>query len=276
MKRYITKFIKPALLALLGLALLAPSAKAGDGDLYLGFYSTSAAKDYLLYIGSYTNYTTNGGAFTGSSFSLNTGIGIGTASQINADLTTAFGAGWFSDPTVKWGVIGGLDYFGTNTVFLSDPNATSTTTAWTALGSDDQRIAVADAVVGLSGQFGSGGAGGATAANGKLQDKSVASTYYFYSKDGSNSPGASFEYYTGGIDTNARTNYLATLVATDNGGSGLLADGSQVVDGKFTVASDGNISYATAAAVPEPSTYAILGFGAVILSMAARRKVCKA
>lgn len=271
MKKRITKFLSRAFLAFAAsLALLAPAAHAvtyNDGDLFLGFYSSTSSKDYLLYIGNYTNYTTNGGAFNGSSFS------IGTASAINADLTNAFGAGWFSDPNVKWGVIGIQDYFGTNTVFLTDPHATATTSAWSALASGDQQ-AVGGAVNGLAQAFLSGGAGGATAAGGKIQSTATLQSYYDYSPLGTQSLGASFLYYgNGGIDTSSRSAYLAELVATDNGGAGLLADGSKVIDGQFTVASNGAISYA---AVPEPSTYAMIGVGAGLLFMAARRKTCKA
>ena len=276
MKKRITKFLTPALLAFASLALFASSAKAytySDGDLFLGFYDPTgnSTKDYLLYIGNYSNYTTNGGAFTGSSFSLNTGIGIGTAAQINADLTTAFGAGWFG--TVEWGVVGVQNRNHTNTLFATDPGATSTSVAWTSDTASNQGVTGLD-ISNLGAVFASNGRGGATAANGSIQLNTKSGSYYDYSPLGTVSTGASFDNFTGGIDSTSSSAYLTELIATDASahGTALGANGSDIVTGQFTLGSDGSINYITTAAVPEPSTYAMAGLGAVFLVMAARRR----
>jgi hypothetical protein len=160
-------------------------------------------------------------------------------------------------------------------MFLTDPNATSTTPAWSVLDSSTQQGAAGD-VISLATTFGSGGSGGATALHGKIQGTTSTGSYFDTSPLGSISNGASFEYYgNGGIDTGFRTNELTELVATDASmnGSAVQPDGSKTVVGQFSVGGDGTITYA---AVPEPSTYAMAGIGAMVLAMVARRKTQKA
>lgn len=276
-KQKMKKYLATVLAVLAGLAFITPSAKAAysytDGDLFLGVYSSTKNQDYLIYIGNYTNYTTNGGAYTGATITLNTapGIAIGSASQINADLTAVFGSGWYTDSNVKFGVVGTLDYFGANNMFVTDPNAAGNTSNWTVFDAGTQGAASGDAYT-LASVYQNGTANGATATNGKIQSTTTAGSYYDYSPLGTVSSGASYEYYTGGIDTSSRSIKLAELVATDGSLNGLTVqpDGSKNILGTFTIASNGTITYA--AAIPEPSTYAMMGIGTLAFVVMIRRR----
>jgi len=155
MKKCITKYLSIALLALAGLALSTSAAKAytfSDGDLFLGFYESGKSSDYILYIGNYAQYT------NGTSFSLNSTIG--SASQINTDLTAVFGANWTT--AVKWSVIGLQDSTGASTLFATDPGATSSLATLGADSSTNQG-GTGTNIVTMAGAFGINGANGATA-----------------------------------------------------------------------------------------------------------------
>jgi len=269
MKKCITKYLSIALLALAGLALSTSAAKAytfSDGDLFLGFYESGKSSDYILYIGNYAQYT------NGTSFSLNSTIG--SASQINTDLTAVFGANWTT--AVKWSVIGLQDSTGASTLFATDPGATSSLATLGADSSTNQG-GTGTNIVTMAGAFGINGANGATAPKGAIQSISASNSWESFSPIGSNNTGSSFGQFTSTDTTGAGSAYLTQVVATDASSNNVLsllgADGSSKVEGQFTVASNGSISYA---AVPEPSTWAMAGLGAVVLAMATRRKICKA
>lgn len=262
--------------ALAGWMFASPSANAqayssdADGNMFLGFYQTGVATDYLVYIGSYTNYTTAGGAYTGSQITLNTapGIAIGTNTQIANDLQSIFGVNWAT--TVKWGVVGDYDYLGANTVFITDPLAT-TSTHWTSNSADNQGIVTGE-TQNLDSYYGTLSSGSATAANAKTQSSSATGSYYYYTPSGANSPGTSFSIY--GSDFNATgvgSLKLDELTATDasSNGNPLRPDGTGVVLGTFTLGSDGTITYA---AIPEPTTYAMIGLGFLLLVAMGRRR----
>ena len=265
------KHLRTALLALAGLAFLAPSVKAAysDGQLYLGFYMPGKSQDYLLSIGDYSSYTTNGKAFTGSSFT------IGNASQIAADLTTVFGASWFGN--VRWGVIGMQDGLGANTVFVTDPSAVGSTSQWTPDTSSAQQL-VNPAVTGLGSGFVPNG-NSATSPIGAIQTVALTNSWgdWTLGAGGSGNLAAfnSFNNNGKGIDGTAGTIGMFEMVATDassNYGNNApyYADGTVTKVGSFTLASNGGISYA--AAVPEPSTFAVLAGGAALLGLSSRRR----
>jgi hypothetical protein len=280
-KMKLKKLFLTAVLALAGMAAITPSAKAtygGDGDLLMGFYDTASSKDYILDLGQYTNYTTAGGVYTGSLITLNS-ASFGTTSQIYNDLYTAFGTD-LGTSAVKFGVIGVYDYLGSNTLFVTDPNATSTTPSYASDTSANQQGPAAVIENNIGQDFGAKG-GSATAGEGDIQSKTAPGSYYSYSAP--QNSGFSLQYYatgaTGsGIDkalNSSATSYLIEQVAVDGLENGAPPEGDsydQTV-GVFTVSTVGsNTTITYGAAVPEPSTYALSGVGALMLFVLARRK----
>ena len=75
----------------------APVPLPEDGDLYMGFRSTTATNEYLWNIGQYTQF---------DSQPVGTHLLLG---NIQTDLTTVFGANWATDMNVQWGSAGTLD-----------------------------------------------------------------------------------------------------------------------------------------------------------------------
>ena len=281
------KTITTSFLVLAGLAYAAPSAKAYSytvGDTFLGFWDNATSQDYLIYIGNEATYNTSNGVYTGAQITLNTAnlgtnvaTGIGSASTINADLTTAFGSGWATNSAVQFGVIAALGSNPTPSIFATDPGATSTTpqSSYNLVLSSIQTAR--NDVSGLAGVYGSNLNGGATSTTGELQTKSTTQSYFNYSPSGNVAPGASFNVLDPGIDTpmtggGGASAFFDELNPTNHAGAAG-AQGSELVLGQFTVASNGTITYA--APVPEPSTYAMMGIGCLMLVVMARRRASK-
>jgi hypothetical protein len=68
-----------------------------DGDLFMGFRSTTASNEYLWDIGQYTQFDGKPVGFHLTLFNIQT------------DLTTVFGSSWVTDINVQWGSAGTLD-----------------------------------------------------------------------------------------------------------------------------------------------------------------------
>ena len=269
------KYVKATLLlALAGAAFVATPAKAqytqnADGNMFLGFYQPTTATDLLVYIGNYADYTTTGGAYTGSQETLFGTSGLyGTNTTLATELQTIFGASWAT--TVKWGVVGTYDPNGAATVFLSDPLATSSTTHWTSKSATNQGIATGK-IEGLDSQYGgeTDGAGGLDS-----QTAATANTYFYFTPSG-HQAGSSFNIYSGDFNrTGTGGLYLDELNATDaiSGGNNTEAalgpDGSSIVLGQFNLSTNGTLTYG----IPEPSTYAMMGIGSLLLALAIRRR----
>jgi hypothetical protein len=106
--------MKSALFTALGAVLLASSASAvttTNGDLLIGFYQwdgtsiSTGTNTYVFNLGQASIWREN----TQVGVSVSTVNGAIASGNIGADLSAAFGTGWFNDPTVRWGIVGGLD-----------------------------------------------------------------------------------------------------------------------------------------------------------------------
>ena len=245
--------LKTAVLALVGLALVASSAKAAtlnynDGDLFIGFVN-GGTQDYLIDVGQATQFFGVSGTITLS------GLG-GTAT----DLNSTFGGSWFGSASVKWGAAGTTD-FGTdssnsgNTVWATR----TSTTPWTDSGNQSSPNSSIDTIA--NGDF----VGNASTANSSVAMVQTASNGASWASfesvanggTGANSTSGSIgAYFQPSIEglTNQKL-YLTQLTEGDtNPGQSL---------GYFQINSGGTITFTNA--VPEPSTYALMILGGAAL-----------
>ncbi len=246
--------LKSALLAIAGLALIASSAKAqtvyNDGDIFIGF-NNGGTNDYLIDVGQASQ-------FVGVTGTVNLSIG-----NTGADLSAIFGAGWDSSSALKWGAAGATT-FGDGAANPNTVWATSTsTTPWS--NSFDQSTPVS-ALATIGGNFG----GNSSTANSSValeEATSGAASWASFESvanggTGANSTAGSFAYFVPGVvGTTTQNLYLSQLNEGDTSAGPAL--------GFFSIASNGQISF-TAAAAPEPSTYALMILGGAALLFVSR------
>ncbi len=187
--KLINKFILTAVLALAGSALLL-SANAGivpfptDGDLFMGFHSSSSSNEYLVDIGQFSLYDNKPVGFT---------INLGNYA---ADLTTALGSNWFSDINAQWGVAGTLD--ATSQLFASKAtSAPGTAIPWNRQSTASQTNSGSqiDTMV-----FGDYAGQTATTNNPTGVIHSTGGLSWASFNNGSNSPGGSFSTWVPSIE----------------------------------------------------------------------------
>ncbi len=268
----LTKLALTAALAFAGSAFF-HSARADmvpfptDGDLFMGFHSTSA-NEFLIDIGQYSLFNNQPVGFH---------LSLG---NFGADLATALGSNWATDNTVQWGAAGTLD--ATNQLFASkkepsigvfaQPWTRQSTSAQSSSGSFIDTMAFGD----YAGQEST-----ATHPTGVIHSTGGLSWASY--QGGANSPGASFNTWVPSIeapitqgDPNV-TGIPATRldlfrIDPDNTATNPFAD----YIGTFSIDANGNVSY-DVFAIPEPSTYASLLAGAALLAVLTwRRRSVKA
>ncbi len=269
-----------ALLASAVAAIIESSAPAQTGlsytadDLLMGFRATSGAgatQDYLLDLGQASIYTS-----ATSPFVLNTqlaghgGINIGS---IGLDLNSLFSNGWNTRSDVFWGIAGAtgaISPVGSDpikTLYASVPQNPFGTlpTPW-ARGSASAQGAVSSKLQSEGAVYATTGAtqnlSTANSPVGLIQSDSTTSSYAFYE-----SGTQSYSYFNtptiegnfgGGVSTAA----LDLIELQPGGGPGLDI-------GTFTIDNGGNITFTP---TPEPTSMALLSFGAVFLGMARLRR----
>jgi hypothetical protein len=238
-----------ALLALAGLALtLAPSRAQAvndwvSGDLLIGFRASGgqgSTNSLLINIGSRTNYFA-----TATAFNLSVG-------NIGADLSGTYGTNWFSRPDLFWGIFGATE--SVSPLLLASRariDGAVVTTPWPAEPDAGVRTITKSEIVSVTTQF----------------NLLTATT---------NSPDAALQLNTA---NNGSYNWQVTANSgTDFGSvsqwSSIEGNPNQVLDlwqisgttthrGAFNIDGAGQIAF-----VPEPSTYALLGLGALALVIA--------
>jgi len=207
------------------------------GDLILGFETTGGggSTNLLVDLGSVTN--------TAQLLSLNI--------NLNSDLVTAFGTNWAS--TVSYGlysVTSGKEIYASGTPNLVNGGYQLESSSAAATQKND--------FVELEGDFNGDGVIPHTTTYGVYESESE--TY-------------SWGSFTPAVGAFQNANYpsidlpigsTADLYAQVTGSSSSYGTNTGLA---FTVNSSGNLS-----AVPEPSTYLLFGFGALLLSIAYRRK----
>jgi len=245
---------KSAILAFAGLALVSQAAQAGvtthytDGDFFIGFRlsGNTGGSDYLVDLGRLDLSK----SFTISGNSLGSALG-----NLGLDLKTTFGDAWYS--TALFSVVG------TAPESLSD---VYTTTAGTVFNNDSGNLQMmVHNVWNMGGLY-----NGSTSTNnsnvGVVQSTTATYSYGDYQVDGNSGAGQYFGYFNDANESHANTG-LAFMHLTD------IDDGTGTTLGTFSVASNGDVSFISSEAIPEPSTYAMLGVGAAgFIGMMRRRR----
>ena len=280
--------ILPAgLLAAAALATLAGRAQAqtvtaSAGDLLLGFNEPGVSNDYVVDLGPASYFETL--ASTPGTTDITTadysGTGLG---NIANDLSTVFGTSWYANSStvgsnLQWGIAGatathtGTPPFGiADTLFFTvgelTPGSGSTGPAAYAASTQDNP---AKAIIqGLDYNF-TGLSDTSNSAYAAVESHSGSDYWSSYSPGLSafGEAGVNIEQPTSGSyigPTNSQLD-LYELLPTNHGGT---ANGTEL--GSFTLTSNGDLNFTSAAAVPEPSTYAAVGLGAAFLLLFRRR-----
>ena len=256
-----------ALLAIAGLVLGTPPARAvltaGDGDVLLGFRSTTAPQNaFVVNLGQYTQFTA---AAPGSTLT------FGSLSSFGADLTAQFGSGWSTDSTVYWGVIG--NYSGSGVSLYASRARTNANTVATAWGSPSA----------ASRNNTSGGIN--TIKNGFINAS--------YTTESTNTVAGQNNVVAAGLQTgtgtprwyygvNLNPDFSSSSLYSGSGIEGVIGGGTQVLDffaqssgatvslGKFTI--NDTTGAVTFTAVPEPSTYMLLALSGTVFMVFIRRR----
>jgi len=212
------------------------------GDVILGFQDTVKNIDYLVDLGP------------GSSFSGFTSINVGT------DLAAAFGAGWNADSNLYFGV------FGIN-------SAKSLVWASTLSGNSAFPVKVSGALSTTLQHYttmlNAFNTSGTTLSTGV--EFTGASSLGFQDWTGNNPTGAptsAFAVYNQTLEAGVAANQTLDVYQTGNTGGSSTTLFSAGNGNPIQVTSAGVVQ-----AVPEPSTYALMAFGALVLVVLYRRKV---
>lgn len=255
---------KTTLLALAGLTIASQSATAAltytPGDILLGFRTPT--KDYVIDLGNYSNFTT-----------LQQNV---TVTNLNADLTTLLGTNWATNTTLSWGAVG---YYTNSNASLTFASKGESVLGTAEVGWDQASrtttIANNTAISTFSLNAYSNLASNTANLTGIISTPDSATAAYwsnFVTGSYTGDNGISFGVFNPTIEANASGGTAITNTALDlfkmsvNSGGGAGA-----YQGTFTVAGNGDLVFN---AVPEPSTYAMLGVGAIaFLGMMRRRSV---
>jgi hypothetical protein len=247
---------------------------------------TTAQGDLLL-----SFYTVNGTSVGANAYTINLGrassflsSGPQTLVNINSDLTTAFGASWATNTQLTLNLIGGYDSVTSNgtdaarTIYagskLSSVTDYGTSTAAKATSAANQRTWATN-VSGFSDAQNGRAAGGAVAANSAIITTASLNDVTDY-----NPPVASGTYY--GIGWNPTSTIVSGDIGTFGGATyeaafdlwraDYAAWNVPVYVTSLGLTSSGDLNIVAAAAVPEPSTFAMAGLAALTAGFVAIRR----
>jgi len=267
----LTKIATTALLAFAGAAFVGQSAQASgtalsynSGDLFLGIHgNATTTQDILVDLGPATS-------FTGASQTAWTDVGA----AIGSDLVSTFGADWYSNSTLKWGIFTASGASGSN----GDPSRTLYASSaqvggaaglnpWTCGSFSAQGVAQGK-MLGVEGAYSNAPGVGQTYS---AADNSVLYVQPLY-LNGNPAPNT---YYSQTYNKISFGDYNPTIETTVASVLDLykmpVFSGSPAPAGKyegsFALDSTGQLSY-----VPEPATAALTGFGALLAFMRRRNR----
>jgi len=272
-------------LAIAGITLAASSAQANTytpGDLLLGFRGTTGTgtsitnptTNVVIDIGQASTYTQQGGAtFT-----------VGTFSA----LSTNYGPNWWSAGKLFWGVTG--DATTSNAVDTLYAGGKETITGGSFVPANPANLftpntssnqsAVVNKIEAFGNTFATYSSLAGAGPDGALQQGSDTNSFTSYAKNGVNS-GAStdFGFFSSvafeGVLNGAALNTTAgkkldlfQFVPTDATSN----PGTSNLEGTFTIANDGTVSYTEVAPVPEPATGSLVAGIAAVAAVIRRRR----
>lgn len=242
------------LLALAGVMFVSASASAvttafSTGNLLLGFRSSSAANSVIVNLGATSTFRNATGELTP----------INAAADLDAQLATVFGANWYTDGTVKWGIVAG-----NNTVSTVDGEAsgvlygTREQATYGTAGASFTRgtVSAQQVIAGNIGAVGTAYAGQDITTPGLTQANVGANTWN--TRISATQFGNSAWNVEGVVGANSQLD-LFRLAGSSTGALG-------TYEGSFIIGNNGAVSFSSqapfaAAAVPEPSRALLLGLG---------------
>jgi len=223
-----------------------------DGDLLLGIRNSAASVDYLVDLGQASNFD-----FSKSITFAVTGIGT--------DLTSQWGSGWHNLSTITYSVFGTLsnnnDTGEQFMVYTTNPNATS-------FNSQNHQGTISGFISNVGGLYDGQLSTGNDSVGIWQTTGGTSAVYANYQPGGSLASGKSFATWTSNEATvNSALNFDVLSEGWTGSGTGVAQPGT------FSLDSAGDLNY-TVQSVPEPSTYAMVGLGALgMLGMLRRRSV---
>ncbi|MDD5348926.1 MAG: PEP-CTERM sorting domain-containing protein [Chthoniobacteraceae bacterium] len=269
----IKNILMTAAIALVGVA----SAHADSyqrGDLLLAFRAptgtTGADINFVIDLGAATDFRNLTGTLQ--------------LANVGSQLASIYGSDWNSRTDLSWGVVS--TDAKTGSAVNGDPAKTSyISLAEASFGthSDDPtfgsgaRSTISTQVYAFSDAFAA--SAGANATTGISMGSSTTGSWSYYYDDSQNmtysfGSGISFEGAVGnGVDTSDAALDLFRILNTTSGANPTGTVGLGSYEGSFTLSNNGQISFTdNLQAVPEPSTYAMLGVGAVAAFGVMRRR----
>jgi len=264
------KLITTAAVLAFASAVFAGTASAQNfqaGDLVLDFRASSgtgAGQDLEVNLG------------LGSSFNFSTSETVLSSTVLNADLVAVYGTNWSSNATLVFSIVGanGSNGTGANDIYISDPGNSSTVTATSPAATSGN----AGQITPLYSET-SGTAVGTNAYN-VTETTLDGSTYRAVLTDYNNTHG------TGPYAANYGFVPFITEQTVSTSGSSLdlylqtpsishpsVVAATSTDEGTFTLGGNGALTFTAegGAVVPEPSTYALFGLGALVLVLMRRR-----
>lgn len=247
------KFNRILALAAITLAAAAPAGAAvvsfSQGDLLMGFHAsggTGAGQTYVVDIGSAATYRDATGTLT---------IDLG---NIGADLSSVYGANWYTRTDLQWGVAGSPSNVDT---VNGDPSRTlyasraDSSVGW-QITSATNRSAASTRMQGLATAFASYEST-ANSSHAVIQDDTAPNGWRSY-MSGSGTSTTDFSSFSDIEGTPAQTLSLFRLTDSNPGS----------LEGYFTLSSSGQLTFT---AVPEASSALIAGLGSLLLVVRRRR-----
>jgi hypothetical protein len=242
------KHILSVLIAAAGITAASATAPTwSTGDIIIGFESVSLNKNLLIDIGQ--------GSSVASFSSINAG----------ADLVSTFGSGWYALSDLNWGAFGVPSAKNQLWATVASGNAALTAKSVGALASPLNKYNTMGANYNTDLNFPNANGSGAGLTVGVYMNVGQGTDIGVATWTGNNPSTTPFGAYSVSIENGITGNL--DLYQIPNSGSAT-AIFSQANGNALNVSSAGVVSV-----VPEPSTYALCGVGALLLFVAYRRKI---